>query len=733
MKYFSNLALFTFILLFSASSFIYPAKDVPANHPYIQYFGRWSFADTTAPSHTWPGVYITARFEGTSIGMKMKDNDNYYNIFIDGKLQQIFHGTGTGVTSYPLVSGLKDTIHTITIFNRSESYASGLTFNGLILDDGKNLLMPQARPGRRIEFIGDSYTSASGNEWTGQDTPPNMNQYTNIYDGFGPITARHFNAEFQCNSRSGFGMVVDYTGSSVNNIPDFYDRAVFNASTPKWDFSTWKPNVVVIGLGLNDYSGFGGYSNGLTADETELYKTRYHQFISRIRNNYSGVKILAVAAHVDWMQTTISQIVKEENQQGHGDVFYTYYPYYTGGYVNNGHPNVATHYKIADRLIAAIDSMNAWVPYNDSLPPVFTSLPDSSQVVYTANYVLKAKTDTYATVKYSTQDKAYEQMENTFTTTGKNDHSTTLALKHGQKYTFYLRAMDDLGNTMKKSAKLCLEVDTTKELLDWKMANYNVSKWKSGTAPFGVNTSMTVNTKISPVTTAYFRRKFTVTNPDSVLGFGLLTKCNEGEIIYLNGQEIDRINISKDSLISYNLLASQQQDVIKVTVINGQNWLKYIQKGENTISIEVHANTSQNPRITFDSQLYDSNGDVYYPLGSSWDCFDQGEAPKIQISTKPNDVAINAPVVPNGIQLNQNYPNPFNPDTKISFQLNKREHVELRILNLLGQTVSTLVNGELNAGKHTYNFDAKKLSSGVYFYQLKSASANYIKKMVLMK
>jgi hypothetical protein len=722
------------LIILSLTGFIFPAKEIPANHPYIQYFGRWSFADSLAPSHTWPGVYITARFEGTSIGMKMRDNDNYYNIFIDGQLRQIFHGASSSVASYTLASGLKDTIHTVMIFNRSESYSSNLTFNGLILDDGKNILPPPERPARRIEFIGDSFTSASGNEWTGQDTPPDINFYTNIYEGFGPITARHYEAEFQCNSRSGFGLVLDYTGNTGNNIPDYYDRAVFNSSTPKWDFSSWKPNVVVIGLGLNDYNGFGGYSGTLTQDETDLYKTRYHQFIARIRSNYSGVKILAVAAHIDWMQSTIAQVVKEENEQGRGDVFYTYYPYFTNGYVNNGHPNVESHHKIADRLIAAIDSMNAWVPYNDSIPPVFTSLPDTGITIYDAQYTLKVKTDSYSTVRYSVQDKDYDLMENTFTVTGKLEHSVTLNLQHNKKYTFYLRAVDDLGNKMKKSAMVSFSVDTTKIVSNWKSLIYDISKWKSGPAPFGLNTTAAFSTPIQPVTTAYFRKKFIVNYPDSVLGFALLTKCNEGEVVYLNGQEIDRINISKDSAVNYNTLTTQKQDVIKVTVINAQNWKKYIQPGENIIAVETHAFSAATPRLSFNSQLYDNNSEIYYPLGSDWVCYDMGNEPPIQILSKPNDVPeTSSPVIPSKVHLNQNYPNPFNPATIISFGLNKREFVELKILNLLGQTVATIFKGELEAGKHAYSFDAGKFSSGVYFYQLKSPSANFVKKMLLVK
>ena len=130
--------------------------------------------------------------------------------------------------------------------------------------------------------------------------------------------------------------------------------------SPQWDFEQWIPNLVVIGLGLNDYSGFGGWSGGITEEETNLYKTRYHEFISTIRDVYPGVKILAVAAHLTWMQETIAQVVEEENANGHEEVFYAFYPYYNGGYVNEGHPNVETHYKIATELMEAIDTINAW-------------------------------------------------------------------------------------------------------------------------------------------------------------------------------------------------------------------------------------------------------------------------------------------------------------------------------------------------------------------------------------
>ena len=334
-------------------------------------------------------------------------------------LYRIFKGGTSGMTTYPLASGLPDGNHTLLLTKRPETTWTKFSFGGFILDDGKTLLHSPEKPDRKIEFIGDSFTSASGNEYTEPGKPPDVSICTNAYEGFAPITAMHFNAQYMLTSRSGYGVVMDWVGGWSGNLPDIFDRTHLYTELPAWDFSQWIPNLVVIGLGLNDYSGFGGYDGTLTQDETDLYKTRYHQFIATIRDVYQGVKILCVAAHLEWMQTTIAEIVDEENLAGHGDVFYTYYPYYPGGYVNEGHPNVATHHAIAERLIAAIDGIDAWTAYVDTLPPCFTNVPSSPFTAVDTLYELNVETDSYATVRFSTQDKAFSDMEYEFTTTGR--------------------------------------------------------------------------------------------------------------------------------------------------------------------------------------------------------------------------------------------------------------------------------------------------------------------------
>lgn len=83
--------------------------------------------------------------------------------------------------------------------------------------------------------------------------------------------------------------------------------------------------------------------------------------------------------------------------------------------------------------------------------------------------------------------------------------------------------------------------------------------------------------------------------------------------------------------------------------------------------------------------------------------------------------------------LSQNYPNPFNPVTAISYQIPEAGKVELKVFDILGREIAELVNSEIAAGTHEVKFDGSNLSSGIYFYRLKSARYIEVKKFVLMK
>jgi flagellar hook assembly protein FlgD len=107
----------------------------------------------------------------------------------------------------------------------------------------------------------------------------------------------------------------------------------------------------------------------------------------------------------------------------------------------------------------------------------------------------------------------------------------------------------------------------------------------------------------------------------------------------------------------------------------------------------------------------------------------------VEAGTLPQPTDTQPPLVNS---LSQNYPNPFNPSTTIAFSLKERGHVSLTVYNVAGERVRTLADETIAAGAHTRDWDGRDqagqpVSSGVYFYQLKTSGFEQTRKMVLLK
>lgn len=88
---------------------------------------------------------------------------------------------------------------------------------------------------------------------------------------------------------------------------------------------------------------------------------------------------------------------------------------------------------------------------------------------------------------------------------------------------------------------------------------------------------------------------------------------------------------------------------------------------------------------------------------------------------------------PSSYELSQNYPNPFNPATEIEFTIPSDHHVTLKVYNMMGQEIETLVDEQLPQGRYKKTFDASRLSSGTYFYRIQAGSFSQVKKMAVVK
>ncbi len=172
---------------------------------------------------------------------------------------------------------------------------------------------------------------------------------------------------------------------------------------------------------------------------------------------------------------------------------------------------------------------------------------------------------------------------------------------------------------------------------------------------------------------------------------GMMTMMKPVQIVF---------HISQDSLnnrgLSMNQLTCRYMD-------NNGNW--------NTVS-GLTINSTANTITISQSNLYS-----YYVI----------------IPSSATTVETENNLLPKDYNLKQNYPNPFNPSTVIEFSLPQKAGVKLTVFNILGKKVAELVNGNYEAGNYSIRFDAQGLSSGVYFYQLKTDNFYKVKKMQLIR
>ncbi len=139
-----------------------------------------------------------------------------------------------------------------------------------------------------------------------------------------------------------------------------------------------------------------------------------------------------------------------------------------------------------------------------------------------------------------------------------------------------------------------------------------------------------------------------------------------------------------------------------------------------------------NPKYTeiIENAKFDTLVGIMYYSFSNYKLTPRTNNDFIGFSTDVNDNQYGQPV---SYKLEQNYPNPFNPSTTISYAIPTEGLVTIKIYNILGQEVQSLLNQYQSPGIHKINFDAKSLTSGIYFYSISVGDFNQVKKMVLLR
>ena len=286
----------------------------------------------TTVQYTWPGVYFEGRFHGTGVGIVLNDSNNDYDVQVDGTT--VASLVTPGQTTY-WVNNLTNTDHSVRLVKRTESPWIYGQFGGFVAASGGTILAKPAARSRQIEFIGDSFTAGYGNMSTTRDCSGNggVTRNSDADQSFGALTAHTLNADYQINAWSGLGMVRNYAGSNTDiSFRAYYDRTLQAATTETWtNPPTWHPQLVVVGLGINDFStALNAGEQWTTTDQlVAAYKTAYQGFIDKLRSRYGAGTIIVVSAtllsNTTLFADTAQQIVRDRNAQGDNRVVYWYY------------------------------------------------------------------------------------------------------------------------------------------------------------------------------------------------------------------------------------------------------------------------------------------------------------------------------------------------------------------------------------------------------------------------
>lgn len=326
-----------------------------ADNPLFQYVGRIDFSDTKKPRFWSPGVYIKAKFKGTTCTLLINDqelwgkNHNYLEIVIDDKPVRI--QTKGKMNEIEIAKDLADTIHTLIISKNTESNIGYLEFIGLRCEA---LLPLPAKPEQKMEFIGNSITCGTGSDQSEIPCGKGVwHDQHNAWLSYGAITARGFNAQYHLSSVSGVGLMHSCCNMDII-MPPVFDKIEMRGDSIKWDFKNYQPDVVTICLGQND---------GI--QDFDFFCNNYINFLKQLRGYYPNAMFvcltspMADAALTSFMKKTLTAIVKKANAAGDKKVTsYFFSKQYHNGC--DGHPDLAEHREIAAELSAFIKQKMKW-------------------------------------------------------------------------------------------------------------------------------------------------------------------------------------------------------------------------------------------------------------------------------------------------------------------------------------------------------------------------------------
>ncbi len=303
----------------------------------------------------WPGTYMETSVRGESVLFRIGVGDVRLHVLVDGRIIDTLVKPEPGLYRIGELSGGE---HRIRLEVASESQAEPTQFGGFF-SDGHAHAMAISRPRRQIEFIGDSHTVGYANLSATLDcSDSEVWSATDSSLGFGPQLAKAIGADYRINAISGRGVVRNYNGFDADTLPESYDNVLFEIKAAALA-QVWKPQVVVIGLGTNDFSTPLNAGErwqdraALHADYEEAYVT----FVKTLRGRYPNSFFVLWATDMadGEIEAEVSRVVTKLNEGGDPSIAFVAI-HDLALSACHGHPTTADDQVIAGKIGATISA-----------------------------------------------------------------------------------------------------------------------------------------------------------------------------------------------------------------------------------------------------------------------------------------------------------------------------------------------------------------------------------------
>ncbi len=341
-------------------------KLITPDDSMITYSGRIDFSNRIAPVFINPASSIEINFTSTSCSIIIENKrscwDNYLGYILDGKQGKVILPQSEEMSLITIGENLGTGHHALMIFKRMDS-CHMFTFYGLVLDGNSQRFPCAPKPDRKIEFYGDSVTAGEVSEaveYVGKADPKHNGEYSNSYYSYAWFTARKLNAQIHNIAQGGISL-LDRSGyfSAPNTVGilSTYDKIQYHPelTTPKqWDFSLYRPHVVVVAIGQNDSYPKDYMKEDFNGEEAEFWRLNYKMFIGKLREQYPKALIIlatTILNHDKSWDESIDMVCNDLN-----DPRIKHFLYTNNGCGTDGHIRISEADKMSDELCEYISS-----------------------------------------------------------------------------------------------------------------------------------------------------------------------------------------------------------------------------------------------------------------------------------------------------------------------------------------------------------------------------------------